>query len=114
MQNGSLSLPQRMTAKNLNLYSGEDEIISAPEMMLKLQERPESIIKVKSFIPSLDQAVGHFQDGELIVISGPTKGGKTLLAQTLTQAFIKQQHYALWFSYEVTVRQFCHSSKNCP
>ena len=114
MQRNSLNLSERMTAKNLDQYSREDQIVSAPEIMVKLQERPESVIKVKSFIPSLDEAVGYFQEGELIVISGPTKGGKTLLGQTLTQAFIKQQHYPLWFSYEVPVRQFLGQFRELP
>lgn len=114
MQKSSLSLSERMVEKNLDRYSGEDQIVSAPEMMIKLQEKPESVIKVKSFIPSLDEAVGHFQEGELIVISGPTKGGKTLLGQTLTQAFIKQQHYPLWFSFEVPTRQFFGQFKELP
>jgi KaiC/GvpD/RAD55 family RecA-like ATPase len=61
-------------------------------MMIEFEERPESIINVKSFIPSLDKWVDGFRDGELISISGPTKGGKTLLAQSLTVAFAKQQY----------------------
>lgn len=61
---------------------------------------------MKSFIPSLDNAIEGFREGELIVISGPTKQGKTLLGQSLTASFVKQQYYPLWFSFEVPVRQF--------
>ena len=35
---------------------------------------------------------------DLITISGYTKNGKTLLAQTLTNAFIQQRSFPLWFS----------------
>lgn len=92
---------------NLLEYEGEDAVISSHEMTLRLKDRPESLIKVKSFIPSLDQTLdGGFQDGELYGISGPTKGGKTLLCQGLTVAFAKQQYPSLWFSYEVPVKQF--------
>jgi len=91
---------------NLSEYAGDDQVISAAEMMTRLENRPESVIQVKSFIPSLDEAIGDFREGELITISGPTKGGKTLLAQTLTQAFNKQQYFPLWFSYEVPSKQF--------
>jgi len=94
------------TLKDLAEYSGEDQVISSHEMSLKFEEGRDSIIRVKSFIPSLDQAIEDFRDGELIVISGPTKNGKTLLAQSLTVNFIKQQEFPLWFTYEVPVRQF--------
>ena len=92
--------------KNLREYKGEDQVISSAEMILKLKDTPESLIKVKSLIPSLDSAIEDFRDGELIGISGPTKHGKTLLAQTLTVNFAKQQYHSLWFSFEVSVRQF--------
>ena len=105
---------QERPEKNLKEYSGEDQVISSHEMSLNLKESPESIIRVKSFIPSLDTAVEDFRDGELIVISGPTKMGKTLLAQTLTANFAKQQHSCLWFSYEVPARQFLSQFPEMP
>ncbi len=93
--------------ESLREYAGEDAVISSHEMSLRLNDTPESLIKAKSFIPSLDAALdGGFQDGELYGVSGPTKGGKTLLCQTLTTAFSRQQYPSLWFSYEVPVRQF--------
>jgi hypothetical protein len=103
-----------MTEKNLAEYEGEDRIISSHEMSLKLKESPDSIIRVKSFIPSLDAAIEDFRDGELIVISGPTKNGKTLFAQTLTVNFSKQQYFPLWFSYEIPARQFLSQFPNLP
>ena len=102
------------TLKNLAEYDGEDRIISSHEMSLKLKESPDSIIQVKSLIPSLDSAIEDFRDGELIVISGPTKNGKTLLAQTLTRNFSKQQYFPLWFSYEVPARQFLSQFPELP
>ncbi len=98
---------QEKPLKNLREYAGEDSVISSHEMSLRLSDTPENLVQVKSFIPSLDAALeGGFQDGELYGISGPTKGGKTLLCQTLTMAFARQQYPALWFSYEVPYRQF--------
>lgn len=105
---------QEQKSKNLGEYSGEDEVLSSQEIALKLKEQPESIINVKSFIPSLDAAVDGFTEGELITISGPTKQGKTLLAQSLTVQFVKQQYYPLWFSYEVPVRQFLNQFHTLP
>jgi len=100
--------------KNLSEYDGEDKVISSHEMEIRLKDKPESVVNVKSFIPSLDNAVDGFREGELIVISGPTKMGKTLLAQSLTMAFVRQQYYPLWFSYEVPVRQFLSQFPKLP
>jgi replicative DNA helicase len=97
---------QGQPEKNLREYQGEDRIVSSAEMAVRFKEAPESILRLKSFIPSLDMAIDGFRDGELYTISGPTKMGKTLLAQSLTVNFIKQQYQPLWFSFEVPVRQF--------
>jgi len=83
-------------------------------MDLALREEGAGIIRVKSMIPSLDAAIEDFRDGELIAISGPTKMGKTLLAQSLTVNFVKQQQFPLWFSFEVPVRQFLSQFQELP
>jgi len=65
-------------------------------------------------MPSLDKYCDGFRDGELIVISGLTKHGKTLLAQSLTITFTKQQEFPLWFTYEVPARQFLSQFPELP
>jgi archaellum biogenesis ATPase FlaH len=97
---------QEKPLKSWSEYAGEDRIISSHQMNLELKKTPDAILKIKSNIPALDAALDGFQDGELIVVSGPTKHGKTLFCQSLTYQFIKQQHFPLWFSYEVPTRQF--------
>ena len=92
--------------KNLGEYAGEDQVLSSHEIMLRLENQPDRLFSVKSNIPSLDIATGGFEPGELIVISGPTKNGKTLLAQSLTVQFVKQQYHPLWFSFEIQTRKF--------
>ena len=101
-------------SKNLAEYDGPDKVISSHEMSLQFQEKPDSVINVKSFIPSLDAAMDGFRDGELITISGPTKQGKTLLGQSLTVSFVKQQYYPLWFSFEVPARRFLNQFHKLP
>jgi RecA-family ATPase len=100
--------------QNLRDYNGEDRVISSQEMKLTLERRTDSTIKVKSQIPTLDRYIEDFRDGELITISGPTKNGKTLLAQTLTVNFAKQGKPALWFTYEVPARQFLSQFPELP
>lgn len=83
-------------------------ILSSYEMMDYIREQGEykPLVNIRSKLPSLDKAIENFHDGELIAISGPTKNGKTLFAQTLTKNFSEQQYPPLWFSYEVTPRGF--------
>ncbi len=100
--------------KNLKEYAGPDQIISSQEMALLLAQETSSWINLKSRMPSLDKYCEGFRDGELIVISGPTKNGKTLLAQSLTMAFVKQQEFPLWFTYEVPARQFLSQFPELP
>lgn len=81
---------------------------------MNLDAMPEAVVKVKSLIPLLDRYTDGFWAGELITISGPTKNGKTLLAQTLTVNFSKQGKPALWFTYEVPARQFLSQFPELP
>lgn len=95
------------TAEYFEHYCEDDKVVTSYELRDKLlAEKKTPHINVKSKIPGIDYACEGFQDGELIVISGPTKNGKTLLAQTFTVNFSKQKEYAGWFSYEVPARQF--------
>jgi len=88
-------------------YDGEDKVLTSYELRDKLMaDKREPHVHVMSKIPGLDYACEGFQDGELVIISGPTKQGKTLLAQTLTVNFSNQKQYPCWFTYEVPARQF--------
>lgn len=88
-------------------YDGEDRVVGSLELDLKLKkDSMASKPIVKSLIPGLDRATDGFYPGELIVVSGYTKQGKTLLCQSLTKNFTTQQYYPLWFSFEVPTRQF--------
>jgi len=83
-------------------------------MALTLKQTKDTHIHVMSKIPGIDKACEGFKGGELITISGPTKNGKTLFAQTLTVNFAEQQHFPLWFSFEVPARQFLSQFPELP
>lgn len=100
--------------KNLAEYDGEYRVISSYEIEQALRNKPDSVITMKSLIPSLDAAIEGFQEGELITVSGPTKQGKTLFCQSLTMAFEKQLYPSLWFSFEVPYRQFLSQFRQLP
>lgn len=96
-------------------YDGEDKIVTSYElqMMLKKEKKAE-FVNAMSGIPGIDQACEGFRDGELITISGPTKNGKTLFAQTLTNNFCRRAYPPLWFSFEVPARQFLSQFEKTP
>ena len=90
-------------------YQGQDEVISSLEMKLHLKESSKEFKKYHSNFPTLDDAIGGFEPGELTVISGITGCGKTLFCQTLTKHFVEQRTFPLWFSFEVTPTQFLNN-----
>ncbi len=91
--------------KKIKEYSGDDKIISSRELLLLLLQKKESV-KIKSGIPALDKALDGFEGGEITVVSGQTKQGKTLLCQSITYEMANDGIGVLWFSYEVQARQF--------
>lgn len=96
-------------------YCDDDKVVTSFELNDKLiAEKKTPHISIKSNIHGIDSACQGFRDGELIIISGPTKHGKTLLAQTLTVNFYQQKEYVCWFSYEVPARQFLEQFPELP
>ena len=86
-------------------YDKDDRIISSYEARDLVSQQPISQ-KLNSKIPTLNKLLDGFELGELVVVSGRTAHGKTLFAQTLTGNFEQDGIKCLWFSYELTVRQF--------
>jgi replicative DNA helicase len=81
-------------------------IVSSEAMLEEIESQGRPEFRMVSNLSSLDEVVDGFVEGELITISGPTKNGKTLFAQSLTNQFCKQGALPLWFSYEVTPKYF--------
>ena len=91
----------------LKSYEGVDRIITSEEAWANLEEeRSRPTKKFFSKIPSLDGMLEGFREGDLVVISGPTKNGKTALAQSFTHSFAEEQVPCLWFSYEMAMLEF--------
>lgn len=76
------------------------------------KESPENWMSTG--IPSLDNLLSTKDEshpkplygGEMIIISGDEKEGKTTFARSVTDALAAQDKAALWFSYEETTKQF--------
>lgn len=95
-------------------YQGEYKVISCQEVLEKIKNQKESNYHFSSKIPSLDKLIDGFESGELIIVSGPTKNGKTALCQTFTINLERQGIKCLWFEFEVPERQFLKQFKELP
>lgn len=91
---------------DLSKYKGEDKVVSSVELKEELKEKYKNIIYHKTKFPTLDELIGGITGGELTIISGITKNGKTLLCQTLTYHFAESKINSLWFAYELPTMQF--------
>ena len=92
--------------ERLVAYEGEDRVISSLEKEESLGKIVVPDEKFYSKIPRLDKIIDGFEPGELVTVSGRTGDGKTLLTTTLTETFVRDRVKSLWFSYEMTPKQF--------
>lgn len=80
-------------------YSGEDKVITASEFKAGTVKEVD-LYRAGSGISELDKIIGGFRPGNLIIVSGPTKQGKTTFCQTLTRNLSRQNYKCLWFSFD--------------
>jgi len=95
-------------------YQGDDEVISSHDMVKKIDEFPINENHIFSSMPSVDKYIEGFVGGELIVIAGATGQGKSLLAQSFTENFSKENILTLWFSYEMQPKYFFQRFNKLP
>jgi replicative DNA helicase len=96
-------------------YRGEDQIVSVEDYLKRIaNEESGDELVVMSKIPKLDIIIEGFREGNLVVVSGATKQGKTSFCQTLTENFSEQGVKCLWFTYEVPVKEFTRKFKEIP
>ncbi len=90
-------------------YAGPNRIVSGKELyetVERMRKERGAMRLIKSGIPRLDSLIYGFYEGDVTVLSGKTKNGKTLFAETLTQNFFNQAVKTLWFAYESVPERF--------
>lgn len=87
-------------------YSGSDRVIPASELKEELSMGDESIFSLKTGIPSMDRILDGVECGELVVVTGLSGEGKTTFLMTLTNNMADLGTKSVWFTLEVTPRQF--------
>ena len=99
------------TEARLAEYKGDDQIISSVELsgiLAQTAQKPS----INTGFCELDGYIGGVEEGELVLITGPTGQGKSLLAQSMTHNI--GSNSSVWFSYELTYRQFMGKFGNSP
>lgn len=87
---------------------GDDDtrVITNFEMLQRIRKLAVlETVRVSSF-PLLSKYIEGFRMGELVVITGPTRCGKTLVLNAFTKDLSTAGHFPLWFTYEMPVREF--------
>ncbi|MDO8604018.1 MAG: DnaB-like helicase C-terminal domain-containing protein [bacterium] len=96
-------------------YQGDDEIISTLDLIDEIKNRGEEY-KINTGYKSLDDILGGFRLGQLIVLSAQTKSGKTSMAVDITVH--TRTENPLWFPFEEggeeLVRKFLERGEEPP
>lgn len=83
-------------------YDGPDRMVHYLEYWETHKGQNDKVQSYATGLSQLDSLVEGFQTGEVVVITGPTGNGKTLLADTIGQRFMRGEKMpVVWFSYEV-------------
>jgi replicative DNA helicase len=80
-------------------------IISSHDLQKKLSSLPKEA-RYSTGIKGIDVLTEGFGPGELIIVTGYSGHGKTSFCQTLTVNIARNKMKSLWFSFEMTARQF--------
>lgn len=90
----------------LHEYHGEDEVVSSVDLAKDLEEVEEGVFRLATGVPALDRLLNGVEAGEMVVVTGPTGEGKTTLLMTITSNMAEKNVNTVWFTLEVTPRQF--------
>lgn len=107
---------QKLSKLELELekYDGEDKVISSDEMKKRLNKQGDVFNSVHSGFKYLNYLTEGFREGELVVLSGKTGEGKTTMSSTLTYDMALEGVQSLWFTYEISPRQFLKKFSSLP
>jgi len=105
---------QRM-ADVLKLYRGDDRVVSSLELWEEIKNAPPEM-KMMTGFPEFDRILDGFRIGQLVVLSGVTKHGKTTMAVEFTVRL--KEYNPMWLSFEEPavdiVRKFAERNQEPP
>ena len=110
LMENELDIIEQRVRKEVELknYKGFDRVVLAKDKMVEVAEDKltRQPFTAKMGLPILDDCTDGFRRGQLVIVSGPPKNGKTLLCQNFTKKFTEQEHRCLWFEYELGAEEF--------
>lgn len=88
---------------DLVFYEGEDKVLHFTDYLLEKASSGSVAKCFRSGFYSFDEKIGGIQTGEVVVISGNTKNGKTLFAESWIHSILKTDGSikAMYLSFEV-------------
>ena len=111
----------QVTVDDLKDYDGPDKVVESIDLRNRLSIEKQIEDKIY-LIPDenpmnrfpLDRLCDGYVPGELYIMSGPEKMGKTSFLEFMTTKFSVQDIPVLWFTYEMTPREFLKRFKDLP
>ena len=91
----------------------DDRLVSSEEYAEEIRKLPEEALLPTGF-KWLDKCIGGFGMGDLVVLVGEPKTGKSILAMSLTNTMAKLGTKALWIQAELSYPQFFKRFKEAP
>lgn len=92
-------------------YQGDDRIVDVKEIYEE-EKKNQKPVMFSTGIGSVDMHIGGFKEGQLVVITGMPKRGKTTFAKTITKN-IEKKMKILWFSFEEGIYEFYQDIEPC-
>lgn len=92
-------------------YDGEDRVVKVQDVYEE-EKKNQKPVFFNTGIPELDEFVDGFKKGQLIVITGMPKRGKTTFAKTITKNN-SDKVKILWFSFEESIYEFYKDINPC-
>lgn len=89
---------QKRLLEVAKIYAGEDRLETSEEISLRLDNEPEEE-KIMSGYEKLDSIIKGFRLGQLVIVSGYTKHGKSNFTMDLTRKL--KQYNPVWFPLEM-------------
>ena len=102
---------QELTREDLATYDGKDRVVSNLTLLEEFKNLPP-VEPIDIGFPTINEWIGGVVPGELVVIGGLPKSGKSTLMKTCIRNFSNQGRPPLVFSFEEQMRQFFETFDN--
>ncbi len=89
----------------LRSYDGQDRVVSSIELTEEAKKKNIPTFRIKTYIAGIDRMLDSVEEGEMVVVTGPTGQGKTSLLLHVTRSLAAHGTKCLWFSYEMSYAQ---------